>query len=138
MRAVPLVARDESISGAQDVPLVTQPSAWACAEANTKRTVIIRRVRKILKRAGVFMMYCLPMMVDQLLRCTSFIGLCIPDLQSKSMEDWNDDGERLNTELEADGIGDGISVALHDDLALGFDHDSGEGFGARVADDDAT
>ena len=53
------------------------------------------------------------------------------------MDGRNDDGERLGAELGADGISDGVGVVLHDDLALGLDHDPGEGFGAGVADDDA-
>ncbi len=43
----------------------------------------------------------------------------------------------LDPKLSADGVGDGLGVALHGFVAFGFDHDAGQGFGAAVADDDA-
>ena len=47
-------------------------------------------------------------------------------------------GGRLDAEFGTDGGGYELGVVAHGWLALGFDHDSGQGFGAAVADDYAT
>ena len=43
----------------------------------------------------------------------------------------------LHAEFGADGVGDGVGVALHGGFVFGFDHDAGQRLGAGVADDDA-
>ena len=40
----------------------------------------------------------------------------------------------LAPQFGADGFGDGFGVMAHGGLALGFNHDAGEGFGAAVTD----
>ena len=42
---------------------------------------------------------------------------------------------KLDAEFGADSVGDGVGVKAHERLRFGFDHDSGESFGAAVADD---